>query len=218
MKNYLIFIFIFILIFNSCKKNNNDYNKNCFNIIIDNSSIQLVSSQDFDTIKYLFQKNNLSYKNLQFYHYVKDDVTKIKTRQASCYQYVNNLKVFLYGLMFEFTDNDSLRLLSGHKIANINLRSTPIMYRNQVRDTYIKAVNSDSLLTGFLSIKDTVAKECLKVEFGYYDLNAGSGDTTKNFTTAWKINPDNNDFPYAYINDLNGKLIYYFDGIIINKK
>jgi len=216
MKKYLIFISILIL--TSCKKNNNDSNNNCFNTVVDNSSIQLVSSQDFDTIKYLFQKNNLSYKNLQFYHYVKDDITMIKTRQALCYQYVNNLKVFLYGLMFEFTDNDSLRLISGHKITNINLRSTPIMDKNQVRDIYIKAINGDSLLTGFLSIKDTVIKECLKVEFGYYDLNAGHGDTANNFTTAWKINPDNNDFPYAYIDDSNGKLILYFDGIIINKK
>ena len=53
----------------------------------------------------------------------------------------------------------------------------------------------------------------MSAEFGYYDLNAGSGNTTENLVKAWKITLKNQAYPLAYYEDDDGKLIYYDNGI-----
>ena len=57
----------------------------------------------------------------------------------------------------------------------------------------------------------------MKAEFGYYDLNSGTGNIIENIIKGWKVTLKNSvepfEYPLAYYQDNNGTLIYYDNGI-----
>ena len=92
-KNYIEKYFIIILIpfAISCRKNDNGKVSACSYLVSDNAAVQLVSKQDLDSIRYLLDKNQIIYSNLQFFQY-----SDIGFRYIRSYQYVNNLEIHLY--------------------------------------------------------------------------------------------------------------------------
>jgi hypothetical protein len=204
-------IIFWIIIFFACKKDEivpGDYR--CTNLITDSRNVQLLPDKSMDSIRYFFNKNNLGYDNLQFWRYFEDSGYKY----AGAYQFVNNLKVFTDYWVFEFNRNDSLTYLSGDTISNFNLTDKPRLSPAQVRYIYIQAIKSDDWYKNDTEIQDS----CINLEFGYYNLNSGTGNHISNYTTAWLAYPHNGDYPMGYIDDLRGRLITYSNGIIINKK
>ena len=106
MRYYLLLLMI-VFVF-SCKKSENIPEDNrCANLIIDDLNVQLLSNQEMDSIKYVFNKNHLGYENLQFWHYAED----LGFKYIGAYQFVNNLKVFTDYWGFEFDKNDSLECI-----------------------------------------------------------------------------------------------------------
>lgn len=209
MKYY--FFLIMIIIFFSCKKSENIPEDNrCANLIIDDFNVQLLSDPELDSIKDIFNKNNLGYENLQFWHYVEN----LGFKYVGAYQFVNRLKVFTDYWGFEFDKNDSLLIKAGDTITNFNLTNKPKLSLAQVRWIFIKAVNDD----GWYKNNNEIQDSCLNMEFGYYDLNSGSGNKMTSYTTAWYVKPNKRDFPFAYIDDSGGKLISYGNGIFTKKK
>lgn len=211
MKKIIFLLGIMIIIFYSCKKSENLPEDNrCANLIIDDLNVQLLSNQEMDSLKYVFNKNHLGYENLQFWHYAED----LGFKYVGAYQFANNLKVFSDYWGFEFDKNDSLINQSGDSITNFNLTTKPKLSLAQVRWIFIKAVNNDVWYKNDTEIQDS----CINMEFGYYNLNSGSSFQPKNYTTAWYVKSSRKDYPYAYIDDLKGQLITYGNDIFTKKK
>jgi hypothetical protein len=212
-KFYLSLIILIIL---SCKKSDNLPEDNrCTNLVIDNPDIQLLPDQEIDSIKYLFNKNQISYTGLQFWNFTDSrGYNNVLFRYIGAYQFVNGLKVFTGYLGFEFGENDSFIYKGGDTIPNLSLPNKPRLLNSQVRGIFINEIKNDGFYKNNFEIQDN----CIEMEFGYYDLHSGSGNQTKDYTTAWKVYPKNGNYPNAYIDDMRGELIYYDNGIETFKK
>jgi len=126
MKKFLIIILIVIAY--SCEKKSNELDNECTCLIHYNPSVQLVSKQDMDTIKYLLDKNKINYSDLQFFQY-----SDIGFRYIRSYQYVNNLKLFTDGCSFTINNSDSILGIAGDRVTNIDLTNKPELSPNKVR-------------------------------------------------------------------------------------
>lgn len=192
-----------ILIAFSCR-GKNEMENCCTFLVRDNPSIQLVSNQDMDTIKYLLDKNHINYANLQFFQY-----SDIGFKYIRSYQYVNNLKLFTDGCSFSINNSDSILGFTCERVTNIELTNIPELSSNKVREIFFKEIEKDAVYRNNIVRIDS----CVDIEFGYYNLNLHNILIPKDYTTAWKVNPHNQEFPYAYINDLNGNVLDYNDGL-----
>jgi len=170
------------------------------------TTISLLQNQ-IDSIKYLFDYNHLDNTKYQFYSFQLDE---LGYHHVKCYQFKNNLKLFTNDLIFHFNEKNYYYFLSGKLIEKVSLDSKSTMHYNSVVKKFIYALDQDK---DFFGDKEIIKNNCFDVEFGYYDLNIGISNTSENFTKAWKINPTNNDYPYAYINDMNSVVICYDNGI-----
>ena len=54
---------------------------------------------------------------------------------------------------------------------------------------------------------------CVNAEFGFFNLNSGTGNNMESIVKAWHLTPKYKVYPEAYYQD-NGQRIYYFDGIV----
>jgi len=195
----------FLILLSSCEKSNY-----CSEIIKGKPNNHLINDSDLQTVKSLFELNNLSLNNFLVYRLLKDDMGY---KHVKCYQYVNNLKVFTDEVIFHFDAQNHYYVLSGELISGINIKTSPSLSKNDVIKIFLKNVEKDSHNNPNLEqIKDG----CFLCELGYYDLNAGISYASQNFRRAWKINPEDSEFPVAFINDSDKSLIYYFSGIIID--
>ena len=194
-------IILLLIIFFSCKNNEND-TRFCMNRISQNTI--LLSSTDYNTVKLLFETNELNYNNLRFYKYVDSDRQEVR-----CNQYINNLQIFTYDLTFHFSGN-IYQNISGDLTDNIILDTKSTMNQDAVVEIYIKKLIDDE---SFIISKDEIINNCMDLEFGYYDLNVSISFSEKNFVKAWKVKPQSMDYPVAYINDSLTNIIYYDNGI-----
>jgi hypothetical protein len=179
--------------------------KFCADVIEGKPDNNLIIESDFNTVKSLFSTNDLSLDNFLVYRLQKDDLGH---RHVSCYQYVNNLQVFSDEVIFHFDVQNQFYFLSGEIISGIDISSDAKMSKNEVVKLFLELVDDDGFYTSY-SLKD----ECFKCEIGYYDLHAGTGNETHNFRLAWKIQPEDSDYPFAYISDNDKLKIYYDNGI-----
>ena len=129
---------------------------------------------------------------------------------------LDDLVLLVTPLKDYFTDNSKLTVLnnqvflSGELIEKVNLNEKFKMNHNSVIIEFLNVLDQDKYI---LVDRDEIEKSCFDIEFGYYDLNAGTSNTSKHFTKAWKIKLSNRDYPYAYINDMNSDVISYDNGI-----
>ena len=173
---------------------------------ISNSNIQLVNS--------LFLKNGIDNRKLRYYQYTNDSFqtyfppyTKFDQKLIRADQYSNGLRLFEHNIVYNFKDNifDSV---NGLIKENITLDTNPTQNLKQLRRLYI--ADLEQFNHQGVQFKDS----CLRAEFGYYDLNGSSGNTKSLWIKAWKITPQNGDYPYGFYQDENGSRIAYSDGII----
>ncbi|MEI7502234.1 MAG: hypothetical protein WCJ61_03035 [Paludibacter sp.] len=207
MKTRTIIIGISLCIgFISCEQNKTE-DLYCVNKIQgSNTTISLPQNQ-IDSIKYMFDYNHLDYSQYQFFSFQLDELGQHHVR---CYQFKNDLKLFTNDLIFHFDDKNKYYYLSGELIDKISLDINSTMNNNSVVTKFIYALDQDK---EFYGDKEIIKKNCFDIEFGYYDLNAGYSSASKNFIKVWKIKPTNNEYPYAYINDMNSNVIAYDNGI-----
>ncbi len=198
MKKFPVLLILISLI--SCEDS-----KYCTDIITGIPDQNLINESDLNTVKSLFGTIGMSLDNFLVYRLQND---QLGHKHVRCYQYVNNLQVFTDDVIFHFDAQNKYYLLSGEIISGINISSDPKMSRNDVVKLFLGLADDDSQYTGN-SMKD----ECFQCEIGYYDLNAGTGNETHNFKLAWKIQREDSEYPFAYINDTDKSKIYYDNGI-----
>lgn len=203
--NKIFYCLLIVALAVSCKKGAYIVeDKRCSELIVDDQTINLLPVKEIDTIHYLFTKNHINIPGLL----PKSYIYSMGYRYIGAYQFVNGLKVFTNHWSFEFGKNDSLIFMHGDTILSLDLPKMPRLSIAQVRSIFINAINADGFII-YASLQDS----CMNMQFGYYDLKAGAYNNVHKYTTAWKINPNNRDYPYAFIDDLNERLIYYDNGI-----
>lgn len=179
--------------------------KNCTDLIKGKPDYNLIAESDFNTVKSLFSANNLSLDNFLVFRLQKDD---LGYKHVRCYQYVNNLQVFSDEVIFHFNTQNQYYFLSGEIISGIDISSNPKMSRSEAVNLFLDLVDDDGHFNS-----NNLSDDCFKCEIGYYDLNAGTGNSTHSFKLAWKIQREDSDTPFAYIDDTDKSKIYYDNGI-----
>lgn len=203
--NIIIGIFLFVS-FVSCEQSITE-DQYCFNLKHNSLKSVILPKNQFDSIKHLFDYNHLDYSKYQFYRFQVDE---LGYRHVSCYQFKNNLKLFTNDLIFHFDKTNNYNFLSGELIEKVNLNEKFKMSHSSVITEFLYVLGQDKY---FLENIDEIENSCFDIEFGYYDLNTGTSNSSKYFTKAWKIKLTKRDYPYAYINDKNSVVISYDNGI-----
>ena len=179
----------------------------CIEEIIYNANGQILPEPTIATIKSLFEFNKMSLENLSFYDYSVDD---LGLTHAKAYQYANGLRIFTGNVGFHFQKDQTSYFLSGKRIDRVTLNAKSSLKKDQVASLFLSEIKKEP----YSGIdKEAIIGGCIEVEFGYYNLNAGSGTAPENMVKAWKVTAKGLRYPFAYINDDTSGLIYYDNGI-----
>jgi hypothetical protein len=173
-----------------------------------------LSSAEVATINGLFVGNRLDSRNLRYVRYVREAVqtyfppyASFDSQVVTVEEYTNGLRIFTGQLSFAFK-NGSFSFQNGQLSSGTSLDTSPTLSPGQVRDLFqatITQVDANRL--------NEVQRQCVSVEFGYFNLNAGTSNAPEKLVKAWRVSPKNQAYPYAYYQDEAGQLIYYDNGI-----
>ena len=161
----------------------------------------------------LLQKNNIPLNGMVINRVILND--SITTNgPLSIYQHViayeesKGLPIFNSGMGYHFRDEVYVTF-SGRRYGTLDLNTTATATLLQIRKVFIDAFNKD----GYNVAGHVNAASCLRAEFGYYNLTPDTPDQP-HFVKAWKVTFTDWDYPEAYIQDDNRKLLSYFNGIM----
>lgn len=170
-----------------------------------------VSAEELVKVKSLFQKNNIDIGTLAINNVVVDERGESHVRAE---QFYNKLPIFLGGqIIYHFHSNgkvydrsiiDSTKDIytSGNRIGDLNIPIEPSISASAAARKARESMKLNYFFTG---------------ELGFWDLNAGTSDPETSFILVWKVMPRGaEEYPYAIIDANDGKLIRYWDGVIIN--
>lgn len=201
----------------SCKDDqsltlNLEEDNGCINkILIPVTSHGTISDSDYSLIQGLFSTNGIVSSNFRYSRTYRDSVVnfdgKFDYRNVYIIQYANGLPIFGESLNYLFK-NGVFKSFSGRISKGTALNTSPTLTLGQLRKLFVGDI--ESFDHKGLQFKDS----CLIAEFGYFNLNAGTADTTENIVKAWHLTPKTISYPEAYYQDKNGGLIYYFNGLV----
>lgn len=221
MKNLLIAAIPFCLLFFACKKSDSSKvlqeDKGCIYQVTVPVSTHTISNADIPIVNSLFLNNNIDNRNFRYYQYMQDSLQtqyppyiKVDYKTLRVDQYINGLRIFNNDLVFNFKNN-VLYHTSGTIITVTKLNTITHLTFGQLRKLFINNIEQ------FDHKSNQYKDSCLYAEFGYYNLNSGTGYSTENLIKAWKVTPKSNPallvYPVAYYKDESGELIYYDNGI-----
>ena len=222
MKIHFLNILLFSLILLSCKKIENVQpqlleDNGCIERIIIPVNTHTIKEVEITTANNLFLKNNIDNSRFRYYKYSNDSLqtqfppyVKINFKFVRVIEYTNELRILNSDLIFSFK-NEVFNSLSGTQTKGTNLDMKPKLTLGQLRQLFLESAKI------FYGRPIIYKDSCLEAEFGYYDIDADS--KSKNLIKAWKVTSKNlNNFfeyPVAYYQDNDGKLIYYDDGITV---
>jgi hypothetical protein len=212
MRQVISFLICITCIY-SCKKSGVDLpeDKGCIErLIIPVNSQGTMPAVDFSLVKTLFTSNGINNPNYRYSRTYRDSVKTFNGtydyRNVYIIQYANGLPIFGESLNYLFK-NGTFSSYAGAVSNGTSLNTVPLLTLGQLRKLFI----------GDLQLFDHRGNEfkdsCLKAEFGYFNLNSGTGNTTENIVKAWHITPKNGDYPEAYYQDSDGGFILYFNGM-----
>src|SRR5882672_8826144 len=183
----------------------------CVDLIDVKISDHAITATDLTSAQRLFSKNSISLENLRFTKY--DDADPLNTATVhyvhiTATQYTNGLPILFSDIGFHFR-NDAFYVLAGNRYGTTtnNLDTLPFLELSEVRGLFIGAIKDHKLNVG------DYKNSCLDVQFGYIDLNAGSGSLAPgNLKKAWYVTPSGKSYPEAIFLDREGTTFYFFDG------
>ena len=203
-KIYLIVVLAVALI--SCKKSEQ--------LPGDNGCITQIKRENFNinpadslSAVHLFQQNKLTYSNLSFVRIILNDTVGEHVYQhIFVTQVFNGFEVMSGDAGYHFLDGVYQSTL-GKVYSSVNLDNRPDLSLAQLRALYMSETIDKQ------GINATYRDSCLTAQFGYYDLNAGTGNESTNMVKAWRIEIKGNIYPTAVFRDDNGGLIAFDSGI-----
>ena len=165
----------------------------------------------------LFLNNGLDNANYHYYFYSHDSVQtyfppyeKFDQKIIRVEEYTNGLKIFTGQILFNFKNN-IFNFRNGASTNGTSLNTEPQLTVGQIRTLFLGHIEQ------FDHKGDQYKDSCFTAEFGYYNTNAGTSNLPENLIKAWKITLKNkiypSEYPVAYYQDDDGKLLYYDNGI-----
>lgn len=228
MRAILIIIVLVTLNLAACTKTNPPYlkqemtdNMGCIERIQIPVTAHSVKINDINTINQLFSSNNISISNFRYFNYENDSIQiwyapylHYDRKTVRLDQYTNGLRIFTGDLVYNFLNNQ-FSYRGGDLTKGTNLDTIPQLSLGKLRKLFTD--NIEQFEHSSSKYKDT----CFKAEFGYFNINAGTGNNEEVLVKAWRISKRNSiltaEYPLAYYYDQDGKLIYYDNGIRIYK-
>ncbi|MEO3402589.1 hypothetical protein AAFN85_01715 [Mucilaginibacter sp. CAU 1740] len=215
MKKFYCLVLLALMAFASCKKGelSGSYGEDngCINRIKRDYSDS--NKTELATALKLLQQNNISTSGLIIYRVIlKDSVTT--NGPLSVYQHVmafeesKGLPIFNASIGYHFKDGAFFTSI-GKCYGTLSFDTKASATLPQVRKVFIDAFNKD----GYNVDGHVNASSCVRAEFGYYNLTPDTPDQP-HFVKAWKVTFNDWDYPEAYIQDDNRKLLSYFNGIM----
>jgi hypothetical protein len=217
VKNTLITVFLIALTLSACNKDNTTPAKQlpedpgCIEkLTIPVTSHGALSNSDYNLISSLFIANGINRPNFRYTRTYRDSVQTYNGtydfRNVYIIQYTNGLPIFTESLNYLFK-NGRFNSYAGNLTNGSSLNTTPALSLGQLRKLFIDDIEL------FDHNGSQYKDSCFKAEFGYFNLNAGTGNAAENLVKAWHLTPKSNSYPEAYYEDGSGKRIYYFNGI-----
>ncbi|HEX8327455.1 MAG TPA: hypothetical protein VF629_07930, partial [Hymenobacter sp.] len=186
--------------------------KGCSEVLVVPVSAHGVSKADAATANSLFARNNLDNRTFRYTRYSRESVqtyfppyAAFDSQVVGVEEYASGLPVFTATSNFLFKDG-AFHYRAGKPFAGTSLSAVPALKPGQLRALFEATINKVDPQRGNLQNK------CVNVEFGYYDLNAGTSNAAENLVKAWRVTLKNEPYPFAYYEDKDGRLIYYDNG------
>ena len=226
MKNNIIIGLLFCLTIFSCKKVettvNISENKVCIeraNILVSDHSGFKIDNSSISIIDNLFQTNGIDKSKFRYYFYSTDSVQtyfapfiKYEQKIIRVNQFANGLEIFNSEIVYSFW-NDNFKLRNGELSNGTSLNTAPTLSIGQIRTLFLGHIEQ------FEKRGNQFKDSCFNAQFGYFNINAGTSNSTEKLIKAWKVTLKNriypSEIPIAFYNDVNGSLIYYDNGIRI---
>ena len=192
-------------------------NSGCIERVLVPVNVHTISSSDMASANTLFAKNNMDNSRLRYYQYFRDSTqtffppyAKFENEVVKADEYTNGLRIFTGQLVFAFK-NGVFNFRSGTPTNGTSLNTTPTLRLGQLRKLFLD--NAEQ----FERKGSQYGDSCLKAEFGYYNLNAGTSYAAENLIKAWRVTMKHSlypsEYPQAFYQDNDGQLIYYANGI-----
>jgi len=166
-----------------------------------------IKPADSLAVIHLFQQNKLDYNTLSFERIILNDTMNGHVYQhILATQYFNGLQLMSSEVWYGFLDG-VYQSTNGKRYAGVSLDSHSHLSLSQLRGLYMsEAIDKQGL-------NPTYRDSCITAQFGYYDLNAGTGNETTNIVKGWRVELKRNIYPIAIFRDDNGQLIGFDTGM-----
>ena len=216
MRPLLFAMTAFFLATSSCSKSNNinilEKGNGCIGkLTIPVTSHGTLSDSDYTLINLLFITNGIRNSRYRYTRTYRDSVQVYNGiydyRNVHIIQYTNGLPIFIESLNYEFK-NGIFDSYAGRITGGTHLNSTPILTLGQLRKLFIDDIEL------FDHSGSQFKDSCINAEFGYFNLNDGTGNSSENLVKAWHLKPKFSYWPEAYYRDIEGQRIYYSNGIV----
>jgi hypothetical protein len=219
MKKFYCLVLIVLAAFTACKKGElsaaGGEDNGCINRVkrdySDSNKVELAAAIT------LLQKNNIPVNGLVIYRVILNDSIS-NNGPLNIYQHViayeesKGLPIFNSGIGYHFR-NEVFSTTIGRRYGTLSLNTTATAPLPQIRKIFIDAFKKD----GYTIDNHVNESSCLNAEFGYYNLTPDTPDQP-HFAKVWKVTFMNYDYPVAYIQDDNRKLLSYFNGLLTQNK
>ncbi|XHR94570.1 hypothetical protein ACFJIV_30575 [Mucilaginibacter sp. UC70_90] len=219
MKKFYCLVLIVLAAFTACKKGElssaGGEDNGCINRVkrdySDSNKVELAAAIT------LLQKNSIPVNGLVIYRVILNDSIS-NNGQLNIYQHViayeesKGLPIFNSGIGYHFR-NEVFSTTIGRRYGTLSLNTTATAPLPQIRKIFIDAFKQD----GYTIDNHVNESSCLNAEFGYYNLTPDTPDQP-HFAKVWKVTFMNYDYPVAYIQDDNRKLLSYFNGLLTLNK
>ncbi|MGB5005899.1 MAG: hypothetical protein WBO39_03120 [Ferruginibacter sp.] len=179
-----------------------------------------ISSTNILTADSLLDAHNINRSNLRYVRYSNDSVqtffppfVKYDEKIVVADQYYRGVWVFGKDILYYFKNN--VYELTNGTLTNGTTFDTSInLNLRQLR----KLFEDDNIL--YDGNGGTYKDSCYTAEFGFCNINAGTGNPEEKLVKAWKLSIKGrspsytSDVPIGYYQDADGKRIWYFNGIM----
>lgn len=213
MKNVFL-ILITVAVLASCKKND---------ITGDNGCISQRQKQSFglnpaDSLAalQLLQNNHMATNDIEMeYINLRDTITNPEDgthvyQYIAAIQLIKGLPVLSDDFGYHFL-NGVYQHTSGKRYDSVPLDTHSTLSLPLLRSLYMTELKKNTTAEAYNGFRDS----CLVARFGYYNLNAGTGNETQEMVKAWAVRPKNTEYPVAIFRDDDRQKIVYFSGVVL---
>jgi hypothetical protein len=217
MKKTVLRLLFLTLTFYACTKQQLAEDSGCIERLIIPENEHSINMADIASANALFLNNNIDNSKYRYNSYIHDSTqtyfspyAKFDNKVVMVDEYTNGLKIFTGQLVFTFK-NEVFNFKGGYPTNGTTLNATPMLTIGQLRKLFLNHI--EQFDHKGIQYKDS----CFTAEFGYYNLNAGTSYAPENLIKAWSLTLKNrnypSNYPVAFYQDTDGKLIYYDNGI-----